>query len=461
MGAQVDSGGIRFGQTHMIWSNGNMKMVQAAQFMDIVVVSPLWVEQCRESAKLVAVDGFIVAPQDAMKAPHSTDEKGGSAVLQIPVAHVADEFEDPDAFSSSQRIMAKSAVVNVKKSGGKSKLGVINRRGSDVAKLTKSAPLPGSSRNNKSSSSGCFHQDGSEEDLAPATSSKRTSTNVASEEGCAAARGGKRPRPLPPSSLSKETESSAITKLAPKGRMLSKFAFDSESDTDESEPELLNPAESSKSRGRGRSSTGTNSKDKVPVENTHSSSKNKNKDSSAELCSTSKRKAPPAKQSIKKSDIRENVIGIKSPKEKKISDAKKTVAIQNKSVAKYQEAPNTTASRTSKTATTTVAKKLIQKDAELVKPIKPKSRIATSNEDASKLVLSVSGFSSEERSLLEDIIESLISLQPQSKSKKHVAGGGELYVSLQQPDPQMELQLIKAFTSCTHVVCPDDAASSK
>jgi hypothetical protein len=48
------------GLTHMIWSNGNQKHVQAAEFMDIKVVSPLWVEQCHESGKKVPEEDFIV-----------------------------------------------------------------------------------------------------------------------------------------------------------------------------------------------------------------------------------------------------------------------------------------------------------------------------------------------------------------------------------------------------------------
>jgi hypothetical protein len=60
LGATVERGGLRFGLSHMIWSHGNPKLVRAAQLMDIVVVSPLWVEQCREARARVNEADFYV-----------------------------------------------------------------------------------------------------------------------------------------------------------------------------------------------------------------------------------------------------------------------------------------------------------------------------------------------------------------------------------------------------------------
>lgn len=57
----MERGGLRFGLSHMIWSHGNPKFVPAAQLMDIVVVSPLWVEQCREARARVDESEFAVS----------------------------------------------------------------------------------------------------------------------------------------------------------------------------------------------------------------------------------------------------------------------------------------------------------------------------------------------------------------------------------------------------------------
>jgi hypothetical protein len=94
------------------------------------------------------------------------------------------------------------------------------------------------------------------------------------------------------------------------------------------------------------------------------------------------------------------------------------------------------------------------------------SSCVVDNDESASAVLAVSGFNSDERGLLEDIITSLISQQvktskgKKSKSKsKDTLEGSERHVSLQQSDPQMELQLIKAATSVTHIVTPEDVNS--
>ena len=106
-----------------VWSNGNMKHVQAAGYMDITVVSPLWVEQCRESCKIVPTEDFLVSPEDtartipSLSLSRSKDQEPQTVSVPIPVAHVADAFDDADMFSSSQRIQVKNQNVKANKVG--------------------------------------------------------------------------------------------------------------------------------------------------------------------------------------------------------------------------------------------------------------------------------------------------------------------------------------------------------
>eukprot|EP00602_Paraphysomonas_sp_CaronLab_P002337 CAMPEP_0185031990 /NCGR_PEP_ID=MMETSP1103-20130426/19793_1 /TAXON_ID=36769 /ORGANISM="Paraphysomonas bandaiensis, Strain Caron Lab Isolate" /LENGTH=623 /DNA_ID=CAMNT_0027567719 /DNA_START=81 /DNA_END=1952 /DNA_ORIENTATION=- len=104
MGATVDSDGIKMGLTHMIWSNGNTKHVKAAEFMDIIVVSPLWVEQCHESNAHVPESDFLVSL-------NGTSDTAATAKRfeAEPTLAEADCLPDPSSpsFSSSQRFSSE------------------------------------------------------------------------------------------------------------------------------------------------------------------------------------------------------------------------------------------------------------------------------------------------------------------------------------------------------------------
>lgn len=55
---------INLNLTHVIWSYGNPKLLKAARALEIPVVSPLWVEQCREAGRKVDENDFLV-PENA------------------------------------------------------------------------------------------------------------------------------------------------------------------------------------------------------------------------------------------------------------------------------------------------------------------------------------------------------------------------------------------------------------
>lgn len=82
----------------MVWSNGNMKHLRAAEFMDIVVVSPLWVEQCRESNSKAPEKDFLVTAENAT---FSTNR----STVSEPVPDAANSLPEPDSPSldSSKR----------------------------------------------------------------------------------------------------------------------------------------------------------------------------------------------------------------------------------------------------------------------------------------------------------------------------------------------------------------------
>lgn len=98
LGATVDPV-FKMGLTHMIWSNGNLKHVKAAEFMDIVVVSPLWVENCREAGRKVAESDFFINPDSNSAGPSKKS-------IVEPLVKPASSIREPDSpsFSSSQII---------------------------------------------------------------------------------------------------------------------------------------------------------------------------------------------------------------------------------------------------------------------------------------------------------------------------------------------------------------------
>ena len=100
LGATVDPV-FKMGLTHMIWSNGNMKHVKAAEYMDIVVVSPLWVENCRESGTRVPESDFAVNPTNL--------GAGATSMRKFePQIESAKTLPEPDSPSlSSSQIIAQ------------------------------------------------------------------------------------------------------------------------------------------------------------------------------------------------------------------------------------------------------------------------------------------------------------------------------------------------------------------
>ena len=47
--------------THLIWSHGLSKRHMTAKIMDIFVVSPLWIEQCKQAKKRVSETDFLAS----------------------------------------------------------------------------------------------------------------------------------------------------------------------------------------------------------------------------------------------------------------------------------------------------------------------------------------------------------------------------------------------------------------
>ena len=83
MGANVCES-LAFGQTHFVFSNGNENLIKAAQYMDIQVVSPLWILQCKEAKKKVPEKDFLVSSTFAGSRSNSpgpvvSDKRGRTA----------------------------------------------------------------------------------------------------------------------------------------------------------------------------------------------------------------------------------------------------------------------------------------------------------------------------------------------------------------------------------------------
>jgi hypothetical protein len=110
MGATIES---TFGEqlTHYITSSFSSKRVTAAKLMDINVVSPLWIEQCRELQCRAPEVDFCVNP-DTRAAPSSTatsmmaEHRGPAAAIPVPEPTKAYSLRSIDSphFSSSQRL---------------------------------------------------------------------------------------------------------------------------------------------------------------------------------------------------------------------------------------------------------------------------------------------------------------------------------------------------------------------
>jgi len=444
LGAQVESGGIRMGLTHMIWSNGNIKMVKAAEFMDVIVVSPLWVEQCREAGKRVPEEGFIVSPDGGTNAPSSSKK-----VLPIPVANVADEFEEPDMFSSSQRIMANEVKGKEKRVGKRA--GVISRK--------KSAAVPAStntssSANNKLNSEKEKHENTKlvsgivNEKTAPNSNKGRKSSDVSTN---GSSKGKRKDSPVnssthdgvaahssPPSSTAADISPKLTNQTLKRRRQSSKQSASDDDDCDDDAVSML---------------PGSNSED-VKLQKGSSSASSTKK----------------AKKSVSTSTPETASVAASASSSKKAVDVTKAANTTPKVTKKKQSASNAkkslvNESTTARQSESKAVEGVGQKSAPNVSTKSNSSTATAVVRDNSSSVLSVSGFSHDERGLLEDIIVSLISKHPKGKSKtkskaKDAGVDQERQVTLQQADPQMELQLIKALGSVTHVVTPDEAANS-
>ena len=368
----MESGGVRMGQTHMIWSNGNLKMVKAAEFMDIVVVSPLWVEQCRESAKLVPVDDFIVTPEGASKA---SVVKESSKVVPVPETHVADLFDDPDAFSSSQVIM-NSKNKDEKK---KKKSGIIRS-----AKSNKKTADSVTEKENNDSQTSTFDENKKPRKSSPHSSSRSKVSKIAGE------------------TITASTAQHDVAEQSSAGIKSAKRQVST------AEASKISPSE---------------------VEPGNSFL--------AEKASVRKRKASQSK-------VDASFKGGEHPKKRKSNDK-----IVNPEQSRLPEWHGATKSQASPST--------IQE------------------QQSSEIILSLSGFSGDDRCLLEDVVESLISQhQDLSASTESSRGNGSMKkkfsskegyhdvdVVLQGSDPIKEQPKIKSMTSMTHVIAPGEGIHCK
>ena len=371
----MESGGVRMGQTHMIWSNGNLKMVKAAEFMDIVVVSPLWVEQCRESAKLVPVDDFIVTPEGASKA---NVVKESSKVVPVPETHVADLFDDPDAFSSSQVIM-NSKNKDEKK---KKKSGII--RSAKSKKKTASTTDSVTEKENNDSQTPTFDENKKPRKSSPRSSSRSKVRKVAGE------------------TIAASTVQHDVAEQSSAGLKSSKRQV-STAETSKVSPSEVEPGNSFL----------------------------------AEKASVRKRKASQSK-------VDASFKGEDHPKKRKSND--KFVNPEQSRLPAWHGATKSQAS--------------------------PSTIL---DQQSSEIILSLSGFSGDDRCLLEDVVGSLISqhhdlsaatessrgkgsMKKQFSSKE---GYHDVDVILQGSDPIKELPKIKSMTSMTHVIAPGEGIHCK
>eukprot|EP01041_Mallomonas_annulata_P003430 gene3429-6807_t len=117
LGATVEYGGLRMGLTHLIWSNGNLKHVRAAQLMDIIVVSPLWVEKCRDLNNHVDETDYLVDPDNPIVV--------GLALPAVPIFREPPKVDrvvlrEPESpfFDSSKRIESLQLINKGRGKGG-------------------------------------------------------------------------------------------------------------------------------------------------------------------------------------------------------------------------------------------------------------------------------------------------------------------------------------------------------
>lgn len=87
----------------MIWSNGSIKHLKAAEIMDIIVVSPLWIEQCQESKSKAPESDFLITSDSVI----ITEKK--SKIIE-PIPDVANNLPEPDSpsLNSSKRLSSGS-----------------------------------------------------------------------------------------------------------------------------------------------------------------------------------------------------------------------------------------------------------------------------------------------------------------------------------------------------------------
>lgn len=101
LGATV-SKSLAEGITHFVTSNSSKKRIMAAELMDILVVSPLWLEQCKESGEKVPEEDFLFSAisSKSNNLPTKTPIKIVEPVL---VQRTEIRSIDDPYFSSSQR----------------------------------------------------------------------------------------------------------------------------------------------------------------------------------------------------------------------------------------------------------------------------------------------------------------------------------------------------------------------
>ena len=95
--------------THFVCSGTsfrrNLKRVQAAELLDIPVVSPLWIEKCRESGTKVDEEDFLISRISANKSESAKNAPQKNVSLIEPVASKAASLHSVDSsfFCSSER----------------------------------------------------------------------------------------------------------------------------------------------------------------------------------------------------------------------------------------------------------------------------------------------------------------------------------------------------------------------
>jgi len=135
--------------THLIWSHGLSKRFKTAQYMDVKVVSPLWIDQCRQAKKKVPEEDFNATPSIF----HENSAETGSFItaVQSIIGTASSSSSSNASASASISSKSNSSTGNISSSNS-SKTAVQATTTSNSSK--KSLNLGKSSVDNNSSSKG-------------------------------------------------------------------------------------------------------------------------------------------------------------------------------------------------------------------------------------------------------------------------------------------------------------------